>query len=374
MQIQNNNTNSNSSFTTKSNSKASLDQEKEISEVNSKIEECKNNCINGIQKNSQIIGTQAIGGKYHFTKENPLVEEVMRIQEMGSRMIKISLKDGTVPKAILDMPFDTFFFWWRSDSKIWKNGLSESDKKIEYKATNELAKKLLKDNAKLDRTFFLGHWEGDWYLVNSKTKEEPTATKIQGMIDWLNIRQNAVEDARNEVGSNSLSKVYHYTEVNRVRDAMVHQKSRLVNKVLPHTNVDYVSYSSYDVQRESQKVIDETIKYIENNLPKKEGISGPRVFIGECGIQAKCVDFDPKKHEKVNRDILIKFLKSGVPYILYWEMYNNEVVDNKHQGFWLIDDKNKKQPLYYTLEALYELQKDFQDIRKQSIKWLEEKK
>ncbi|MBA2367528.1 MAG: hypothetical protein H0V82_00710 [Candidatus Protochlamydia sp.] len=349
-------------------------QDKKNSVLNNKVESCIINSFEENKNHSQIIGTQAIGGKYHFTNQNPLSEEATRIHEMGSKMIKISLKDGKVPKDILEMPFDTFFFWWRSDSKNWKNGLSESDKKIEYKATYDLATKLLKDNSKLERTFFLGHWEGDWYLVNSKTKEEPTTTKIQGMIDWLNIRQKAVEDARNEVGSKSLSKVYHYTEVNRVRDAMVHQKSRLVNKVLPHTNVDYVSYSSYDVQRESQKVIDETIKYIENNLPKKEGINGPRVFIGECGIQAKSVNFDSIKHEKVNRDILIKFLKSGVPYILYWEMYNNEVVNNKHQGFWLIDDKNQKQPLYYTLEALYEMQKDFQDTRKQSINWLQEKK
>jgi len=43
-------------------------------------------------------------------------------------------------------------------------------------------------------------------------------------------------------------------------------------------------------------------------------------------------------------------LEWGCPYILYWEMYNNEVTDGQHAGFWLIDDKNQKQPVYYLLQ------------------------
>ncbi len=67
-------------------------------------------------------------------------------------------------------------------------------------------------------------------------------------------------------------------------------------------------------------------------------------------------------------------MQTGVPYILYWEMYNNEVANNEQQGFWLINDKDQKQPLYYTLEGLYKAQKEFKNIRFQSIKWLEERK
>ncbi|QLZ69953.1 hypothetical protein FOLKNPGA_02753 [Legionella sp. PC1000] len=322
----------------------------------------------------QIIGTQAIGAKYHFTSDDPVVEQAKRILDMGSKMIKISAKEGPVLDAILDMPFDTYFFWWRSDGKIWENGLSAPDKAKEYKATYSFAKKLLTRNAQLERTFYLGNWEGDWYLIDPKNQIEPSQKKIQGMIDWFNIRQKAVEDARKDVGANSLAKVYLYAEVNRVRDAMVFNKARVVNKVLPKTNVDYVSYSSYDVQQEPVDVIKQTLNYIEDKLPKKTGINGRRVFIGECGIQAKLVGFNPQKHEKVNRDIFIKFLQTNVPFILYWEMYNNEVENNEHQGFWLINEKDQKQPLYDTLEALYTAQKDFKDIRKQSIQWLEEKR
>ena len=328
----------------------------------------------GSSSSQQIIGTQAIGASYHFTADDPVIEQAKRILDMGSKIIKISVKEGPVLDTILQMPFDNYFFWWRSDTKIWENGLSESDKAAEYKATYAFAKRLLTTNPLIKRTYYLGNWEGDWYLIDPKNPIEPSQKKIQGMIDWLNIRQKAVEDARKDVGpNNTLVKVYYYVEVNRVRDAMVNNKSRVVNKVLPKTNVDYVSYSSYDVQQEPVEVIKNTLDYIEANLPKKEGFTGRRVFIGECGIQAKAVGYNPQKHEKVNRDILIKFLQTGVPYILYWEMYNNEVVDNVQEGFWLINDKDEKQPLYYTLEALYQAQKDFKDIGNQSIKWLQER-
>jgi hypothetical protein len=321
---------------------------------------------------NQIIGTQAIGAAYHFTQDDAVIEQANRMLEMGSTMIKMRVKDEAQLNKILAMPFDTFFFWWRSDNTIWRNGLSEKNKQIEYQATYNFTKKLLLQNAKRTRIFFIGHWEGDWYLLPDRDPQKnPSQKSIQGMIDWLNIRQQAVDDARRDVGNNTLSKVYHYAEVNRVRDAMIDQRDRVVNKVLPKTNVDYVSYSSYDIQRESQDTINATLRYIEHQLHPKANISGRRVFIGEFAIPAIEVGFDANKHEEVNRKIMIKFLKADVPYILYWEMYNNEIIDGKQQGFWLINDKNQKQALFYTLQHLYNAQKDFENIRDQSINWLQ---
>jgi len=35
-------------------------------------------------------------------------------------------------------------------------------------------------------------------------------------------------------------------------------------------------------------------------------------------------------------------------------MHSNEInKDGKHRGFWLIDNKNKKQPFYFTLKKYY---------------------
>ena len=47
-------------------------------------------------------------------------------------------------------------------------------------------------------------------------------------------------------------------------------------------------------------------------------------------------------------------LEWGCPYILYWEMYDNEIDKNgDRMGFWMIDDKNEKQPVYYTHQNYY---------------------
>ena len=52
-------------------------------------------------------------------------------------------------------------------------------------------------------------------------------------------------------------------------------------------------------------------------------------------------------------------------------MYNNEMDKNRNpKGFWLIDDKNIKQPLYYTIDALYKAQANFKDVKNESIEFL----
>ena len=64
------------------------------------------------------------------------------------------------------------------------------------------------------------------------------------MIAWVNNRQKAVDDAKRDTLHREVQ-VYYYVEVNRVVDAM-QGKTRLTNDVLPKTDVDFVSYSSYD--------------------------------------------------------------------------------------------------------------------------------
>ena len=62
------------------------------------------------------------------------------------------------------------------------------------------------------------------------------------MIDWINTRQRAVDDAKHEAAPEGVD-VFYYLEVNRVADAMA-GRPRVANLVLSHTPMDYVSYSS----------------------------------------------------------------------------------------------------------------------------------
>ncbi len=343
---------------------------------------------------NQIVGVQAFDAAYKFTDDNVVLEQAKRIREMGARMIKtkvVNFEDDTNFHEILDMGFDTFFFWWRSDSASWANGfISLEDPKYketdEYKETFKFACYLLERNRNAPCKFFIGHWEGDWYLLdNYDTSKNPDPKRIEGMINWLNVRQKAVEDARRFVGEWTRSEVYHYTEVNLVRDAMLHGKDRLVNKVLPLSYVDFVSYSSYDVQEESPETIMETVNYIEQQLRPRNEIKGRRVFIGEFGVPyngekiRKTAEMDQisleAAHKKVNCDILVRFLGSGVPFIFYWQMYNNEIgADGRQNGFWLINDKGEKQALYFALEQLYRHQasvKVVKNVRDETIRKLQ---
>jgi hypothetical protein len=46
--------------------------------------------------------------------------------------------------------------------------------------------------------------------------------------------------------------------------------------------------------------------------------------------------------------------------VLYWELYNNEVSpDGSQIGFWMIDDKGEKQPIFHTHQALFDWGKSF---------------
>jgi len=334
-----------------------------------------------------VLGTQTFGIKYQFSEKTSLVETAERIHEMGSSILKFSMtrrymdkdhyslprddgirsladladKEPSV-KAVLDMPFAYYHIWvypFAHADNTWVDGLSEQERKEEYEEIYALATQLLNAYSGTGKTFLLGHWEGDWYLSYDRN-EEPTPLKIRGMIDWLNVRQRAIDDAKRDTKYNDIN-LYHYTEVNLVQKGMKGGKC-LVNDVLPHTAVDYVSYSSYDTIYPHignvGKPLHEALDYIEAKLPPKTGIQGKRVFIGEYGFPLERTK-TPQKQDLYARDVCVAALEWGCPFVLYWEMYCNENPGGKHRGFWLIDDKNQKQPFYYTLRAYHDTMKRF---------------
>jgi hypothetical protein len=303
-----------------------------------------------------VVGTHAISGSYKFTKEERDVEASRAVIQMGSNIIKINKTSGPEFDTIVGMPFKYIFIWYhnKNGNGVWYDGLNDTEKKEIYQETYNYTQNLLKKYNHSGKTFFIGHWEGDWLLLpHLDGKKNPPPAAIQGMIEWFNIRQKAIDAAKQDTPHQNVA-LYHYAEVNRVRDAMVGGKERLVNKVLPFINPDYLSYSAYDVERLSGEEIAKTLDYIQSLLPEKPSIAGKRVFIGEFAIKAKEVNYSRKDHEYRNRMIIINFMRWGCPFILYWEMYNNEVKNGIQQGFWLIDDKNEKWDLYYTFEQLYQ--------------------
>lgn len=305
----------------------------------------------------QVVGTQVFGPAYKFTKDEAVLEAAKGISAMGSRILKINAVSGQQLTPYVAMPFTHYVLWYRSGNE-WTKGFTPELRRREYNAVYLFTKDLLTRYDTAGKTFFLGHWEGDWYLLPDKdVKKDASPELTAAMIEWLNVRQKAVDDARAEVPY-AKCRVYTYAEVNRVRDAMKDGRKRVVNAVLPKANVDFVSYSAYDSQLLPAEEVRATLDYVNAQLPAKPGLPAKRVFIGECGLSWKACGADGAKHEQRNREILAKLLTWKPAMVLFWQYYNNEVVDGEQVGFWLVDNKNNKTPLHATLTELFAAQEE----------------
>jgi hypothetical protein len=305
----------------------------------------------------QVVGTQAFGPAYKFTKDDAVLEAAKGISAMGSRILKINAVSGQQLTPYIGMPFTHYVLWYRSSNE-WTKGFTPELRRREYNAVYLFTKDLLTRYDTAGKTFFLGHWEGDWYLLPDKdVKKDASPELTSAMIEWLNVRQKAVDDARSEVPY-SKCRVYTYAEVNRVRDAMKDGRKRMTNVVLPKVNVDFVSYSAYDCQLLPAEEVRATLDYVNAQLPPKAGLPVKRVFIGECGLSWKVCEGDGAKHDQRNRELLVKFLTWKPAMVLFWQYYNNEVVDGEQVGFWLVDHKNKKTPLHASLTELFAAQEE----------------
>lgn len=65
--------------------------------------------------------------------------------------------------------------------------------------------------------------------------------------------------------------LFHYSEVNQVMKGVEGGKS-YTTEVLPHVNVDFVSYSAYDAQLKPEKMLPAALGFIEKHFPEKQGI------------------------------------------------------------------------------------------------------
>jgi hypothetical protein len=321
-----------------------------------------------------VVGTQTIGAAYGFTRESRLVETAHAILAMGSNTIKFALEPepGVVPKprslaevtardpavhAVFRMPFAHYLMWVSPLSAPGGGPFDPARLEAERRELYDLTCSLLRTYSGTGKTFYLGNWEGDWLLTHVNPDYVPTAAEVQNMVRWVDTRQRAVDEARRDT-PHSKVQVYYYVEVNRVQDAR-EGKVRVANRVLPQTNPDFVSYSSYDAQHgDVEKSYAEALDYLEAQLPPKPGIEGRRVFIGEYGMPA--MGNSAEAQEALARHVMRAGLRWGCPFVLYWELYNNEVTpDGKQRGFWMIDDHGVKQPVYVTHQRFYERARRF---------------
>ncbi len=359
-----------------------------------------------------VLSTQTVGAKYKFTDETNLVETARAIREMGSNLLKFSMsprywwenydipKDEKITsltllaqeksmKEVLDMDFKYYQIWVYEFSQYTKEppgvkkdenqikyigGLSDEHAEASYEEVYELASYLLKTYNRSGKVFMLGNWEGDWHLRWHYDRTKPVdSASIVGMTRWFNVRQQAIDDAKKNVLHENVE-MYHYIEMN-LSDLAVKGEVCVTNSILPNINPDYVSFSAYTAtnppanETEMEKMLTEHLNYIESKIQPKAGISGKRLFIGEYGwpeLGLYANEPDTRSPEEINERakwVIKTGLKWGSPFILWWEMYNNELTkDGKNRGFWLINEHREKTPLYYTHQQFYQ----------ESRSWVEE--
>ena len=309
-----------------------------------------------------VLGTQTFGPSYHFTAASPVVETAGAIGALGSNTIKFQLKptaegeqtlteiarSDPAIKTVIDMPFANLMMWVYPPAARARL-FDPATLGTEYGELYDLTRYLRQTYRGTGKVFFLGNWEMDNHLTASR-KKEPSPELLANVAAWVERRQQAVDDAKRDTPGSDVE-VYYYLEVNLVWDAIA-GRLRAANAILPMTRVDYVSYSAYDsLLPNAEQKLPQALDYLQSQMKPKDGISGKRVFIGEYGFPAD--RYTPQEQDNLSRRVMRIGLEWGCPFVLYWEMYNNEVRDGRQRGFWLIDDEGRKQPVYFTLQKYY---------------------
>lgn len=303
------------------------------------------------------LSVQNIGGTYPDVAPTgrPLLDGANAVLAMGSRNYKFTMNSSSsgttgyrivLPptitslrslaenepqyRALFDLPgLKNYVFWCYSfanpNNYNWNNGLTEAAKTAEYNEIYELCQYLLTQYNGSGKSFYLGNWEGDWSIgVPEGGNGNPTPTRIQAMIDWANIRQKAVDDAKANTPHTNVN-CYYYVEVNRVVDAFQNppeSNQRVINTVVPNIpNLDFVSWSSYDLQGRSAADIRFFLNYAESFLPtaKAASIPGKRLFIGEYGYGSDPFEVQVVKNQAYNQTLF----DWGCPFSFYWELSDN---------------------------------------------------
>ncbi len=342
-----------------------------------------------------VVGVVHVAGRYHLTDKDFLNEGADQILALGSRVIKVWFygkrhehPDGVYPynsqwpkadslvegaktpyyQELFDKPFTTYVMVVTAlgrDDGYWRNGISEEQKKDEQRQFYELARYLLTRYKDTGKTFVLQHWEGDWMVRgNFEANAKPTELALKSMIEWLNARQAGVNQARQEVGQQGVH-VYHATEVNRVVQSMRQDFPNMVLNVLPYTNLDLVSYSAWDSATEhyaDPNVLRQALDFIAAHTPDSPDFGDRNVYIGEFGMPESGYSLDQIRTAIPNA--VRTGLDWGCPYVVYWQLYCNELKDpnakppvtsnDAVRGFWLIRPDGTKSWLWDYFHDLFE--------------------
>ena len=312
-----------------------------------------------------ILGVTHVHGKYYFGTEDFLNEGADRLLTLGTKVIKVWFHrvaekypwNSTWPTMnnlvehaqapyfveLFAKPFTTFILLAQTEVSNFGDGMTQQEIDDEREELYNLTTHLLNTYQDTGKTFVLQHWEGDWLIRGHYDPDvDPTSTAIAGMIDWLNARQAGVDQARSEFTGSGV-KVYHAAEVNVVVKSMTGGNINVINYVVPYTNVDMVSYSSYDAIGGDPQLLHDALDFIALNTPDHPDFGDKNVYLGEYGFPEN--ERSAYDYQTGIENAMHTALQWGCQYLVYWELYCNEnypgttppITDNDDtRGFWLV--------------------------------------
>ncbi len=337
-----------------------------------------------------VLGTNSLGSKYQFTNDSKIIEQAKQTRALGSNILKISITERNLPdygykpkdvsemmevldlipdyEEVMNMDFKYYFFWFHTATKIkWKRGIDRQQEKILYQEMYDFIEFLLTEHNNSGKTFFIGNWEGDWLLHPQMNKNSiPSPDDVANMTKWLQIRQKAVDDAKENIAHENVE-VYFYVEVNLVNKGL-EGKTCLTRDVLPNVNPDFVSYSSYESSKKvdyetNKKFLVRAVNYIEEQLQPKEGLPFERrVLIGEYGGHAfEDIPGTFLRQFSNVKDIMQLTLEMDLPFALHWQLYNNEYrkKDGASKNMSLINEEGEKMPVFFLHQNYYKAMNAF---------------
>ena len=228
------------------------------------------------------------------------------------------------PRQLFSMNFTTFVLVAYSTNgngsiNYWNQGISDAEVAEETRQFHDLT--LFLAQTFPSKTFVLQHWEGDWSVRGHYDPSmKPTAAAIHAMRRWLGARQAGVSLARQRLGGRA--SVLCASEVNLVHTSMTKGFPNIVDSVIPYVALDLISYSSYDTMCTANFL--PALRYIEAHHNRTEASPPTAVYVGEFGEKARLTP--PNVVENCVRNVVANALGAfGAPYVLYWEVYGNQV-------------------------------------------------
>ena len=338
------------------------------------------------------LGVTHAAGCYHPGTGSFLVAGAQEVERLGSSVIKLWFDghpelayrfDPLWPRIasltqqaqeprfeqVFTMPFTSYVleaFRAAPVADYWlRDGFTEEDAAAEAEEFRELTVHFRERYRGTGKTFVVQNWEGDWAVRGHTDRTrfaDPDA--LERFERWIMARQRGVEQGRAETPDSDVA-VWNAVEVNLVKSAM-DGNVELTTHVLPRLRCDLYSYSCWDPPGADGELT-RRLEFIRDHCEPSEGFGRDNVFLGEYGFP----ELQPSWMEQIGdeaaaaitADMAREALAFGCPYVLFWEVYDNECERQPEGclGAWLIkpdgsesatrralaavlDDDNKREP------------------------------